>query len=352
MYGVQEGKGKGASRDFPQDAGLRHLHGEWIDADSSVRRWTRQCDGKRPCGRCAVRNAVCVYETHIKMAKESMVKQIKDLQEQLRSRLREETYSLEETVLCRQVLGALREDNHVVQIIEKLQRGDSLRSIVDSLGLVAIADSSTFPMIRDDSISMEISGEDAADDEELPDGMPDGLPDGLPGGLHDQVGTDGRNPWTDTIIDQPLLQRLLILYFQWIHPVHTLFSESHFMRHYSRHSHLHCSSALVNAMFALACRFLEPAEVDKLPNRDDVDLLRRRFAAEARSHLSLEIANSLTKIQTSSILSLVAEGDGDMIRSRAYLDAAIDKMERLMVEGTVESEPFKATSSGIYVLVV
>jgi hypothetical protein len=268
------------------------------------------------------------------MAKENMVRQIKDLQEQLRSRLREETHTLEETVLCRQVLGALREDNHVIQIIEKLQRGDSLRSIVDSLGLVAIADSNTFPMIRDDSEAMDIDGE------EISDGMPN------------QSDADGRNPWTDTIIDQPLLQRLLILYFQWIHPVHTLFSESHFMRNYTRNLHLHCSSALVNAMFALACRFLEPAEVDKLPNRDDVELLRRRFAAEARSHLSLEIASSLTKIQTSSILSLVAEGDGDMIRSKAYLDAAIDKMERLMVEGLLGNESFKVTSSGIYVLVV
>jgi hypothetical protein len=70
--------------------------------------------------------------------------------------------------------------------------------------------------------------------------------------------------WTSVTSDPALLDHLFQLYFSWVHPVHTLFSEGHFVDSYRRQSNQYCSSILVNSMCAMACHLCtnpEAAEV-------------------------------------------------------------------------------------------
>ena len=59
--------------------------------------------------------------------------------------------------------------------------------------------------------------------------------------------------WTKVTTDTSILDHLLQLYFAWIHPIHTLFSEARFSDSYGRQNETYCSSVLVDSVCALAC---------------------------------------------------------------------------------------------------
>jgi len=67
-----------------------------------------------------VEDSECIYEIHIKHAKEELVKQIKHLQGK--------------NYLAHQIFQALSADDQVPKILDMLKKGESHESIVKSLG--------------------------------------------------------------------------------------------------------------------------------------------------------------------------------------------------------------------------
>ncbi|KFY03143.1 hypothetical protein O988_01685 [Pseudogymnoascus sp. VKM F-3808] len=122
-----------------------------------------------------------------------------------------------------------------------------------------------------------------------------------------------RNP---TILDD-----LFYVYFAWIHPVCTLFSERHFAQPYKTQNHQHCSALLVNAMCALACHLHTPSE----DNDEEYDQLGTRFAEAFRSDFDTA-DESITTIQATAVMFLLDLAGGFGMRASSYLRLASEKI--------------------------
>jgi hypothetical protein len=121
--------------------------------------------------------------------------------------------------------------------------------------------------------------------------------------------------WTSVTTDPNILDHLFQLYFAWIHPVHTLFSEGHFVNSFRYNSKLFCSPVLVNAMCALACHLHANAETD------EIEQLGLSFSDAVRSEIEPD-DGCLTTIQALAILFLVDCGRGRGLRASSYLTLA------------------------------
>jgi len=185
-----------------------------------------KCDGKKPCKRCAARaeTSECIYEIHIKHAKEELVKQIKELRAK--------------DHLTEQILQALSTDEKVPEILERLKNGETYESIVDWLGRTPMEDFETLSPRESQHSTFEASD-------------------------HEMSGSSNFK-WTSVTADSAILDHLFQLYFSWVHPVHTLFHEGHFVDSYKRQSDHFCSSVLVNAICAIACHLHSVADGDDI----------------------------------------------------------------------------------------
>jgi hypothetical protein len=115
-----------------------------------------------------------------------------------------------------------------------------------------------------------------------------------------------RNP---TILDD-----LFQVYFAWIYPVCTLFSERHFAQSYKTQNHQHCSSLLVNVMCAMACHFHTPSK----DHNKEYNQLGIRFAKAF--HADFDAADgSITTIQATAVMFLVDLASGFRQRASLYL---------------------------------
>jgi hypothetical protein len=239
-----------------------------------------QCDGKKPCKRCASRieTSECIYEVHIKHAKEELVKQIKELMAQEH--------------LTEQILQALSTGQKVPEVLDRLRNGDTYESIVAWLGRSPTADTAlTSP--RESQLSVP----DPDDDVEM--------------------GATAAFRWTSVTSDGAVLDHLFQLYFAWVHPVNTLFSEGHFVDSYKRQSDTYCSSMLVNAICAMACHLHSGSDEDEV----DFEQLGREFSEAVKSSLD---ANSriISSIQTFAVMFLVSCARGEGLRAGSYLKIA------------------------------
>ncbi|TVY82922.1 Nitrogen assimilation transcription factor [Lachnellula suecica] len=262
----------------------------------SCKKARAKCDGKRPCGRCASRleNTECVYEVHIKHAKEELVKQIKELKAK--------------DHLVEQILQALSTDEKVPEILDRLKKGETYESIVEWLGRSPIEDFETMSPRTSQHSTFDVS------DHEM-------------GGM-----TSGSSKWTTVSSDSGVLDHLFQLYFAWVHPVHTLFSEGHFVDSYKRQSSNYCSSVLVNAICAMACHLHSTAETDDL----DYVRLGEDFSDAVRNNISPE-DRRITTIQAFAVMFLVDSARANGLRASSYLKVAINSLSNVAYQ---ESEGF------------
>ncbi|KAF4628811.1 hypothetical protein G7Y89_g9344 [Cudoniella acicularis] len=181
------------------------------------------CDGKKPCKRCAsrVETSECIYEVHIKHAKEELVKQIKELRAK--------------DHLTEQILQALSTDEKVPEILERLKNGETYESIVEWLGRSPIEDFETLSPRTSQHSTFEASDHE------------------MGGDIH-----------------------CLPLDY-----LHTLFSEGHFVDSYGRKSESYCSPVLVNALCAMACHLHSVAEADEV----DFERLGEEFSDAVRMNI-------------------------------------------------------------------
>ncbi|KAG9243582.1 hypothetical protein BJ878DRAFT_112552 [Calycina marina] len=269
----------------------------------NCRKARAKCDGRKPCKRCATRTEAsdCIYEVHVKHAKEELVKQIKDL--------------LAKEHLTEQILQALSVDEQVPEILNRLKKGEPYAKTVEWLGRPLHKEFKQSPR---DSYAFLTSD-------------------------YDMGGMTSRFSWTAVTKDTGVLDHLFQLYFAWIHPVHTLFSEGHFVDSYKRKSTMYCSSVLVNAICAMACHLHTASDKDTINFR----LLGNDFTNAVRAETDSS-DRSITAIQASAVMFLVLIARADALRATAYWKIAargIPNVKVPDVEGF--NEVWLATVCGI-----
>ena len=155
--------------------------------------------------------------------------------------------------------------------------------------------------------------------------------------------------WTRVTADEQLMRHLLNLYFTWVHPVHMLFSELDFLEDFASRKRTYCSSALVNAIFAMACHLLDD-HGDYAAGKDlDAETLREGFMNEARNLTQPEDYTKMTAIQAFAVMFLVDLSSGKALKATGYLRLAADGL-RSMNDSEHSAESVELSSWGVHTL--
>ena len=135
------------------------------------------------------------------------------------------------------------------------------------------------------------------------------------------------SPWTKVTTSHKLIAHLFDLYFNWVHPVHMLFSESDFKHDFRGKIQTNCSASLVNAVCAMGCNLLQSEDVSDRRNRLDAATLRDGFMNEARANLTPSSYSYMTSIQTLAVMFLVELSSGRARKGIGYLRSAMDNLK-------------------------
>ena len=109
--------------------------------------------------------------------------------------------------------------------------------------------------------------------------------------------------WTAVTSDGALVEHLLALYFCWEYPIFATVSKEHFMEDYRKGSTRYCSSLLVNALLALACRFSDRSNI--VYDSHDRTTAGDTFFAEALRLLYTKTdRHVLTTVQALGVMSI------------------------------------------------
>jgi hypothetical protein len=207
--------------------------------------------------------------------------------------------------MTQQILHALSNDQHVPEILQRLQNGDTCESIAEWL---SPADSFDVQSPTESQHSM------------------------MEASSHEMAGDSPNVFWTSVTTDSVMLDHLFQLYFAWVHPVHTLFSEGHFVNSFRYHSNLFCSPLLVNAICAIACHLHAHADTD------EIEQLGLSFSDAVRLEMEPD-DRCLTTIQALAVMFLVDCGRGHGLRASSYLTLAsknLSNIEILYEDGFLE----------------
>jgi hypothetical protein len=108
--------------------------------------------------------------------------------------------------------------------------------------------------------------------------------------------------WTEVPSSEQSVEHLLILYFRWEYPIFATLCKEHFLSDFRTGRARYCSSLLVNALLAVACRFSSHLELRS--NVDDKETSGDYFFEEATRLLAEEEGQSLTTIQALGLMSI------------------------------------------------
>ncbi|CAD6453261.1 de89cb45-2a9a-49ba-a8cc-09cd27b07efc [Sclerotinia trifoliorum] len=242
-----------------------------------------KCDGKQPCGHCVRKNPhnePCIYEPHVKNAKMTLVKDLK------------ESRAIKH--MAEKIFKCLANDTENEQeILERIKHGDSITSIAHWLE------------------SMDSNGES----------QPSTF-----GGSDNEVDGDISKgfSWTTVTDEGEVTEHLIALYFTWVHPFHPLFNEGHFVKSMRTGSEAFCSHSLFNAICAMGC-YLHTYEEDDIIDYKQVG---GHFCDLVRSSINPE-DKSLTTIQAFAVMFLVRCAQGQGLSGSVYLTVATRSMESL-----------------------
>lgn len=248
-----------------------------------------------------------------------MVREIRDLQEK--------------NNWVEHILRAISTDDSGTEVIQRLKNGESYRSVAQSLGRPP------FPDIPDLSPKSQ---------RQLSDALMDYDKD-VASDRDSESGIRYDGEWTSVTSDHAFIDHLFSLYFTWVHPVHMLFSQNHFISSYRNHCNLYCTSSLVNAICAMGCLFLGEKGKYSTEDGSDPDKLRPRFMEEARSLIKPKHYNTRTMVQTFAVMFLVELGHGQGARATSYIRLAADAMNSLQ-DNNYSTEAMEITKWGIYAL--
>ena len=223
-----------------------------------------------------------------------------------------------------QIILSLKDDGSNVEIVHRLKRGESHQGIAEWLGRSFVQDAKLSP-------ASELS-----------------LSSAIEKYHRDLVENKDPRYWTNVTTDVSLIEHLLTLYLTWVHPVHMLFDETHFMSSLRDCVDTYCSAALVNAVCAMSCHLLPDTCGDE-ESRQIIKSLRARFMDEARTLMKGVDSTKMTSMQTYAIMFLTEISGGNGLMATSHLRLAT---ETLSAKGTAEqsSEAEEVTSWGILTL--
>ncbi len=258
---------------------------------------------------------------HVNTAKEQMVREVKELREK--------------NEWVERILKALRSDTEGKDIIERLRKGDSYKDIAARLRRGALSDilkESPKAERQLSEASMDLKAKAASD-----------------GTIGMDLYLKENARWTNVTTDDSLVDHLLGLYFTWFHPIHLIFSETHFMASYRNRSNIYCSPPLVNAICAMACRFFDfEDEYDTTPRLDPM-ALGEKFMEEARAHITPDIYCKISTLQAFAIMFLVDLSAGKGARASSYLRIAAENLNSRL-DSQYYTEAAEIASWGLYVM--
>lgn len=298
------------------------------------RKARQKCDGRPPniCSRCRLRSFTCRYEPHTKIHKESLLEEIADLRRDntrlqtlneevssAASNLQERTQDLEDSHHWQRiVLETIGRNGHDREIIKRLRAGETTQAIANWLtqqqpirphmsrvedsthGLIELVSAFEESLRRDDGYRQSKEADTL------------------------QTG------WTTVSSSQTLLGHLFDLYFTWVHPVHMLFSEPDFRHSYETNSDTYCSSALVNAICAMACHLIDQKDTD---GEGDIETLSNGFMNQARKGLRPENYLALCSVQALAVMYLAELSSGKARNAMGYLRASVEFIKAAELDG-------------------
>ena len=200
-----------------------------------------------------------------------------------------------------QIMRSLKNDDRGTEIIQRLRRGESHRSIVEWLGR---------PMTKSPPDHSPMS------DLQLGQEMEDYRRRLI-------INHDPRY-WINVTSDASLINHLISLYMTWIHPTHMLIDETNFLVSFRDCLDTHCSGSLVNAMCALSCHLLHNGWDDDEETKVGIDSLCLQFMDEARLLIKTADPLSMTTCQTYAIMFLVELGSGNGQAATSHLRLAVE----------------------------
>ena len=223
------------------------------------------------------------------------------------------------------ILRSLEKDGQAVDIINRLKRGESHRQIAEWLGRPLVPPRTGGSQSLSPTTERNITEAIAQ--------------------YHGDL-VEHRDPryWTNVTSEAPLIEHLVNLYFTWIHPVHMLLDQGHFMSSFKACSDTYCSSALVNVICAMACSLVhdESCEDDELTNAGIVNI-KEKFLNETRALMRNTDHDKMTAIQTYAIMFLVDLGCGNGLMASSHLRLAAETLlSKSGSEQSSESEELAA----------
>jgi hypothetical protein len=206
----------------------------------------------------------------------------------------------------RHILRALTAEKNVPEILRRLKHGDSYDNIADWLTVSEGVDV-TSPALSNHSVAYS-SDQD----------------------MEGATTTEGHH-WTNVVGDSSVLDHLFQLYFAWVHPVNTLFSEGHFVNSLRSKNNIYCSSVLVNAICAMACHLNEDADLDE---------------SELDPH-----DGNLTTVQAFAVMFLVDCARGNSLKASSYLRVATSLLLKVHpIEDESFQRVYRDTARGLFSL--
>ena len=203
-----------------------------------------------------------------------------------------------------QIIESLKDNGHGIEIIDRLKRGESHQSIAKWLGEPLL-----IPEIAPDmSPTTERSVSQAIQQY-----------------YHDLMQEHDMRYWTSVVSEGVAVEHLVKLYLTWIHPVHMMFDENHFVTSFRDCSDEYCSSALVSVICAVSCHLLHDDRDDDDIN-DGVDILRNQFMQETRRRMRDLDDGEMTTVQTYAIMHLAEFGSGHGLIATSHLRLAVESL--------------------------
>ncbi|KAL8660241.1 MAG: hypothetical protein Q9202_006733 [Teloschistes flavicans] len=150
-------------------------------------------------------------------------------------------------------------------------------------------------------------------------------------GQHGQGSDTVDCQWTQVSSSLTLLNHLFNLYFTWVHPIHMLFSEIAFKQSFDNSDNTYCSSALVNAVCAMACRLVNAGDVDE--ETDDVATLANGFMNQARREVLPAKGMPLTSVQALAVMYLAELSNGKARNAIGYLRTCTEYLKVIDLDG-------------------
>lgn len=242
--------------------------------------------------------------------------------------LAEENGALEETnAVTEQIMSSLKENGHAHEITKRLKGGDSHETIAIWLQNLKVENLQPTSSASEQRLKQAIAR------------------------LHQAF---SENPyalyWTSVARVPALVDHLISLYLSWIHPVHMLFDENHFLRSFRTCSDIYCSAPLVNVICAMGCHLLHETFGADQEGRSSMASLRDQFMDETKFWMQKDLVyEKMTTIQTYPIMFLVEVGCGKGLLASSHLRLAV---ENLLAKKTAEqtSEAEEIATWGIVTL--